>query len=100
MPIVARRTSEPSFDASPSWTQAAFAREVGLVRAHLAPIRSRAALAASFSREAFHTTPPGHAGDERAGAVRIAYAIRWLELDEGRLRAPWPVVIRASTGVA
>jgi hypothetical protein len=62
------------------WTTTAFAREVALVRSHLRPIRTRAALAASFGREAFHIRPPADAGVAMS-AVRVAYATRWLELD-------------------
>ncbi len=61
------------------WATAAFAREVGLVRSHLRPIRTRDALAASFSREAFHLRPPPESG-VTLSAVRVAYASRWLEL--------------------
>ena len=64
-------------------------REVGLVRAHLAPIRSRAGLAASFSREAFHAVPADEGG-EATGAVRVAYALRWLELRSGHAWPSWP----------
>ena len=64
-------------------------REVGLVRAHLAPIRSRAGLAASFSREAFHAVPADEVG-EATGAVRVAYALRWLELRSGHAWPSWP----------
>ena len=64
-------------------------REVALVRAHLAPIRSRAGLAASFSREAFHAVPADEIG-EAPGAVRVAYALRWLELGSGRAWPSWP----------
>ncbi|MFP5341343.1 MAG: hypothetical protein ACLGIJ_00250 [Candidatus Limnocylindria bacterium] len=53
-------------------------REIEAVRRHLAPFRSRAALARSYAREAFHVLP-GPADDE-PGAVRLAYALRWLEL--------------------
>jgi hypothetical protein len=63
------------------WSAPAFARQVGLVRVHLAPIRSRASLAASFGREAFHASRPTSAGAAMS-PVRIAYALRWLELDE------------------
>jgi hypothetical protein len=72
-----------------AWSERAFVREVALVRAHLAPIRSRAGLAASFSREAFHTVPADEIG-EFPGAVRVAYALRWLELGSGRTWASWP----------
>jgi hypothetical protein len=86
-----RRFDDPS-RVPAAWAEPRFVREIGLVRAHLAPMRSRATLAASFSREAFHTTA-GTAGidaEEPPGAVRVAYAIRWLELGDGRTRPTWP----------
>jgi hypothetical protein len=67
-----------------AWARAGFAREVTLVRTHLALIRSRAALTASYSREAFHAVADP---TDVPGAVRVAYAIRWLEIGEG---CPWP----------
>jgi hypothetical protein len=79
------------------WTAPSFRREVDLVRAHLTPIRTRASLAASFGREAFHGRPP--AGTDRALAespVRVAYAIRWLELSDGSERPGWREWLRAA----
>jgi hypothetical protein len=70
--------------------------EIALVRAHLAPIRSRAGLAASFSREAFHAVPADEIG-EASGAVRVAYALRWLELGSGRTWASWPPEVVGGT---
>jgi len=59
-------------------------RELGLVRAHLAPIRSRQSLAASFGRESFHRreTMSVDTARERllSSPVLAAYATRWLEL--------------------
>lgn len=59
-------------------------RELGLVRAHLAPIRSRRSLAASFGRESFHRREPVSVDTARArlmsSPVLAAYATRWLEL--------------------
>jgi hypothetical protein len=69
------------------WSQPAFSREIELVRAHLAPLRSRKALAASYRREAFHLALDETAKDD-PGAVRLAYALRWLELGPGDLRPP------------
>ena len=91
-----RRARDPHrFPAT--WSDPAFVREVALVRAHLGPIRSRAGLAASYGREAFHSLasmPPLEDEDEDAdagpGAVRVAYAIRWLELGDGSARPAWP----------
>lgn len=61
------------------WSTAAFSREVDLVRRHLAPLRTRAALAGSYGREAFHRAPD-RIEDDDPGPVRVAYAVRWLEL--------------------
>jgi hypothetical protein len=83
-----RRFADPHL-VPPAWSEAAFIREVGLVRTHLAPIRSRGGLAASFSREAFHATP-GEGRDDVPGAVRVAYALRWLELGSRRSVPAWP----------
>jgi len=63
-----------------------FIRNFRLVRTHLGPIRSRAALAASFGREAFSRTRITTLEEARsrlgASAVHAAYAVRWLELDK------------------
>ena len=59
-------------------------RELGLVRAHLAPIRSRQSLAASFGRESFHRREAASVDTARdrliSSPVLAAYATRWLEL--------------------
>ena len=80
-----RRALAASEGRPAPWFEPRFAREVELVRAHLAPLRSRRSLTASFSREAFQgldtaVAPP-------IGPVRAAYAIRWLELG-GSARLP------------
>ena len=100
------RTSEP-VELPRRWRGVPFAREVDRTRAQLAPIRSRQGLIASFSREASiaatrgECSPPGEqAGPSAApgprldllqppGPVRVAYAIRWLELGDGRRRPSW-----------
>ena len=74
------------------WSTLAFAREVAAVRAQLAPIRSRRSLAESFGREAAVAatlTPPTIDPPEPPGPVRVAYAIRWLELGDDRIRPSW-----------
>jgi len=74
------------------WSTPAFAREVAAVRAHLAPIRSRASLVECFGREASVAatfTPPTIDPPETPGPVRVAYAIRWLELGDDRVRPGW-----------
>ena len=63
------------------WSDVAFRRRVDIIRAQLAPLRSRAALAASYGREADHRLHDG--GTVRSlTALQVAYALRWLELAE------------------
>jgi hypothetical protein len=76
----------------PRWSTRSFAIEVAAVRAHLAPIRSRRSLAESFGREAAvaaTATPSAMDPATPPGPVRVAYAIRWLELGDERLRPSW-----------
>jgi hypothetical protein len=91
----ARRASPPE-----RWLQPTFVREVDLVRLHLAPVRTRAGLASSFGREAFNlavadvwpsptkaSTAAMREAARSIGPVHVAYALRWLELGDGRNRA-------------
>ena len=73
------------------WAQPAFRREIDLVRAHLAPLRTRKSLAASYGREAFHLTLDDATRDD-PGAVRLAYALRWLELGAADVGLVWPIL--------
>ena len=82
-----RRLRDP--DRRPErWSEPSFGREIELIRTHLAPLRSRKALAASYGREAFHITLDLTARDD-PGAVRVAYALRWLELGDGVTGPSW-----------
>ena len=93
MPCILRRLRDHPRDAGP-WGEPAFAREVDLVRCHLAPIRSRRGLAASFGREAFHRPAIERPPDPLlVGPVRIAYAVRWLELGDGEPRPGWTSLV-------
>ena len=79
--------------ADATWSEAAFRRDVEAVRGQLEPIRSRDGLAASFEREAFHVRRPVLVPDGTPtgplSPVRVAYAIRWLELGEGEPTSTW-----------
>ena len=94
------RTSEP-LSLPRRWTTVPFIREVDHTRAQLAPIRTRRALADSFSREASvavtRCADPA-AADPPPGPVRVAYAIRWLELGDGRPRPGWPSILDGVVG--
>ncbi len=86
---LAVRTAEP-VSLPPRWATDAFGQEVDRTRAQLSPIRSRNALLASFSREAsIAVTRTAGPAPAPVGPVRVAYAIRWLELGDGRPRPSW-----------
>ena len=87
--MVTRTLRDHPRDADP-WGEPAFAREVDLIRSQLMPIRSRRGLAASFQREAFQSQElAGPREPATMRAVRVAYALRWLELGDGVLRWGW-----------
>ncbi len=77
------------------WGDAAFAREVDLVRCHLAPLRNRRSLTASFGREAFQSLDLDGSRPRPLGPIRAAYAIRWLELGGGASLPPWTCLVTA-----
>ena len=70
------------------WSQPAFGAEVELVRRHLAPVRSRQTLAASYGREAFHLVISRGERDDPS-PIRLAYALRWMELRDGATGPSW-----------
>ena len=75
------------------WRTPSFGRKVAEVVAHLGPIRSRRMLAASYAREARHGATGLRLDPERALAtspVEVAYALRWLELDDRVGPIAWP----------
>ena len=90
------RTSEP-MSVPDQWRTVPFGREVDRTRAQLAPIRSRDALTRSFGREASIAVPRGAATGAREGMapgpVRVAYAVRWLELGDERFRPSWSAIV-------
>jgi hypothetical protein len=74
------------------WAQPSFGAEVELVRRHLAPVQSRRSLAASFGREAFHIVPTAAERDD-PNPIRLAYALRWLELGKGAAGPSWATLL-------
>ena len=74
------------------WTNPGFAAEVELIRRHLAPVRTRRILAASYGREAFHLAPTS-IDKADPSPTRLAYALRWLELRDGAIGPSWPSLL-------
>jgi surfactin synthase thioesterase subunit len=63
-------------------TPPALAERIALVRAQLAPIRSRSALLDSYRRESLcRLAGPAQATGSTADVLDQAYAMRWLELE-------------------
>jgi len=79
----------------PPWEDVAFAREVELIRRHLAPLRNRRSLTASFGREAFQSLDAERLATLPLGPIRAAYAIRWLELGSGARLPAWSSLLTA-----
>ncbi len=70
----------------------ALADRVALVRAQLAPIRSRRALLDSYRRESLcRLATSAQTPDSAAEVLELAYAMRWLELDSEAPAADPPV---------
>jgi hypothetical protein len=80
------------------WEDSAFAREVELIRCHLAPLRNRRSLTASFGREAFQSLELDHPPPPPLGPIRAAYAIRWLELGSGARLPAWTSLLAGARG--
>lgn len=74
------------------WAEPDFGREIEMVRRHLVPVRSRRSLVASFGREAFHIAPTT-VEREDPSSIRLAYALRWMELGDGVIVPIWPRLI-------
>ena len=64
------------------WRASGFGRRVEVVRAQLAPIVAPDLLEESFAREAAPSEP-----------VRLAYALRRVELSESRALPGWPELV-------
>jgi hypothetical protein len=83
-------TGDPRAAGFERWHAEAFVAQVAAIRRHLAPIRVAGLLRSSFAREAFLGTGLGPVPAVAASPVRVAYAIRWIELEAGLDLPAWP----------
>ncbi len=74
------------------WSEPAFGIEVERIRRPLARIRSREALEASYGREVFAIAEP-RSHPAEGSPVRVAYALRWIELQDGVTGPSWPALV-------
>ena len=93
--LEARETRPPA-----RWLLPGFAADVDRVRRQLGPLRDRRMLVASFERESARLAGLRRlAADPAApplplGPLEAAYAVRWLELNDGGVDLPpWPAFV-------
>jgi len=74
------------------WREPAFGVEVERIRRPLARIRSRRALEASYARKVFGVAEQRPYPAE-GSPLRVAYALRWIELQDGATGPSWPALV-------
>lgn len=89
---VGRLLGEPSLWPS-RWTEPAFGAEVERCRRHVADLTTQDALATAYEHDVFERLTGGR-GDADASPIRVAYALRWLELQEDSIGPAWPAMVR------
>ena len=73
-------------------SQPALAECVAMVRAQLAPIRSRRALLDSYGRESLcNLAATANSSGSAAEILDLAYALRWVELEPEAVEADRPL---------
>jgi hypothetical protein len=75
------------------WSQPTFGAEVERFRRHIAWLTTQEALAAAYDADVNRHLRP--TADQAEGSpIRVAYALRWLELQEGSTGPSWPAMVR------
>ena len=75
------------------WAEPAFGAEVERCRRHVADLTTQEDLAAAYEHDVFELLSGGR-GDPVASPIRVAYALRWLELQEDSIGPAWPAMVR------
>lgn len=89
LPRLGDRAKRPA-----AWATIEFGREVERIRAQLAPVRTRRSLQDAYRRESFWVASgPDLHRPEDLSPVRLAYALRWLELCDGCVGPTWPAMM-------
>ena len=75
-----------------SWSQPAYGIEVEHHRRALSRLRTREELVAGYGGDVFEPADAGmHHSQE--SAIRVAYALRWLELFDDATAPSWPALV-------
>lgn len=75
------------------WTEPDFGFEVERFRRHVAPFRSLRSLATAYGRDVRRLTRH-HIDRDVPSPIRVAYALRALEIQEDATGPSWPALIR------
>lgn len=75
-----------------SWSQPAFGVEVERHRRTLARLRTREGLTVGYERDVFEPADSGRHPSQES-AIRVAYALRWLELFDDATAPSWPALV-------
>jgi hypothetical protein len=75
------------------WTEPGFGAEVERCRRHVADLKTQDALASAYAYDVFERLTGGR-GDTEGSPIRVAYALRWLELQEDSIGPAWPAMVR------
>lgn len=87
-----RLLKEPAMWPS-RWTEPTFGAEVERCRRHVADLTTQDALATAYEHDVFERLTGGR-GDAHGSPIRVAYALRWLELQEDSIGPAWPAMVR------
>jgi hypothetical protein len=75
------------------WSQPTFGAEVERFRRHIASFTTQEALAAAYDADVYqHLRASADHAD--GSPIRVAYALRWLELQEDSTGPSWPAMVR------
>jgi hypothetical protein len=77
----------------PRWSEPAFGTEVERCRRHVADLTTQEALASAYEHDVYELLI-GARGDADVSPIRVAYALRWLELQEDAIGPAWPAMVR------
>jgi len=75
-----------------SWSQPAFGIEVERHRRTLSRLRTREDLTVGYANDVFDPAE-STAHHSQDSAIRVAYALRWLELFEDATAPSWPALV-------
>jgi hypothetical protein len=74
-------------------TEPAFGAEVERCRCYVSDLTTHEALASAYGYDVFERLTGGR-GDAERSPIRVAYALRWLELQEDSIGPAWPAMVR------